>query len=216
ISFHQGELLVLCIQKTNKWITGVVAAGCNYYFCYFAGGQQRIRYCSKDGETLWDCCVPHGLCVETAVFACSTEEGNECRLFALAYKHNCYPYLMECVPVDGAFCPALCCSCRPKPPCPEPKVCEDLLESVALMQTALSHILSTEGEKLQKVVSATDDVDTLLEVNQTVSRTLTDATFLEQVLYHKLELINDICSACKPEKVNPCDRCKPEQEDNCI
>lgn len=134
-------------------------------------------------------------------------------MFALASKHHCYPYLLECVPVEGAFSPELCCLCKPKPPCPDRKLCEDLLESIAMAQMALSDILSAEGEKLQRVIASTDDPDTLLEVNQAVNRTIVNTTFLEQILFHKLELIQEICGPCKSE--GPCNSLEPEPEGCC-
>ena len=150
--------------------------------------------------------------MDAAVFAYSPKEGGECCLYVLASKQDCYPYILECVPVSGTFCPGLCCNFKPKPPCPEPKPCEDLLESVALAQMALSNILNAEAEKLQKAIAATDDPATLLEVNQAVNRTVVNATFLEQVLYQKLELIQEICEPCKSDSCSPLD---PESRDVC-
>ena len=45
----------------------------------------------------------------------------------------------------------------------------DLIQSVALEETALSHILNAEGEKLQKIMSF-DDIapDTVLMANRSV------------------------------------------------
>ena len=52
----------------------------------------------------------------------------------------------------------------------------------------LAHILNAEGEKLQKAVEIADNICELLEINQSVNKTITKITFLEQVLYAKLEL----------------------------
>ncbi|MEG1275192.1 MAG: hypothetical protein RSD27_05825, partial [Ruthenibacterium sp.] len=43
----------------------------------------------------------------------------------------------------------------------------DIIESVALEQTGLSHILNAEGEKIQAVVAA-GTVDEMLQVNKSV------------------------------------------------
>ena len=50
----------------------------------------------------------------------------------------------------------------------------DLIQSVALEETALSHILNAEGEKLQKIMSF-DDIapDTVLMANRSVKLRLT-------------------------------------------
>ncbi|MEG2310889.1 MAG: hypothetical protein RSB76_02760 [Clostridia bacterium] len=71
----------------------------------------------------------------------------------------------------------------------------DLIESVALEETALSHILNAEGEKLQAViampgVSATD----LLTVNCSVQKMVNSITRLENVLQGKIEIFS--CEIC--------------------
>ena len=213
VSIKDDEGLVTCVQKTHQWVTGAVAAGDCYFYCYLAEGKQMIRYRSRSGKVLWECCIPRGLYVDTAVFAYSPKKGGECCLYVLASKHDCYPYILECVPASGAFCPGLCCKCTPKPPCPEPKPCEDLLESVALAQMALSNILNAEAEKLQIAIATSDDPDTILEVNQAVNRAVVNATFLEQVLYQKLELIQEICEPCKSE--SSCSPLEPGSKDVC-
>ena len=66
----------------------------------------------------------------------------------------------------------------------------DLLESIALQETALSHILNAEGEKIQAVV-AMECVcpNDLLAVNESVCCTLNTAKDFEQVLYDKLNTL---------------------------
>ncbi|MFV0314313.1 MAG: hypothetical protein ACK5I7_04325 [Anaerotignum sp.] len=70
----------------------------------------------------------------------------------------------------------------------------DVIESVALEQTALSHILNAEGEKIQKVVflaTSTADVAAVLAVNQSVNSMVNSITRLEMLLQSKLELFSD-------------------------
>lgn len=70
----------------------------------------------------------------------------------------------------------------------------DVIESVALEQTALSHILNAEGEKIQKVVflaTSTADVAAVLAVNQSVTSMVNSITRLEMLLQSKLELFSD-------------------------
>ena len=50
----------------------------------------------------------------------------------------------------------------------------DLIESIALEETALSHILNAEGEKLQKVLAMEDvSLNQILDVNETVMNMVT-------------------------------------------
>lgn len=68
----------------------------------------------------------------------------------------------------------------------------DLIESIALEETALSHVLNAEGEKIQKVI-AMDGVSLseILEANETVTNMVTTVNDLEHTLHAKLSLITD-------------------------
>lgn len=73
----------------------------------------------------------------------------------------------------------------------------DIIESVALEETALSHILNAEGEKLQAVIAITNvDADTLLATNKSVKAMVDAVTRLEVVLQSKLALFEDCI--CEP------------------
>ena len=66
----------------------------------------------------------------------------------------------------------------------------DLLESIALEETALSHILNAEGEKLQRVIGMECvDFCQLMEVNESVANMVAVVSGLEQALKDKLEFI---------------------------
>ncbi|MEF9939764.1 MAG: hypothetical protein RR225_04415 [Clostridium sp.] len=65
----------------------------------------------------------------------------------------------------------------------------DLIESVALQETGLSHILNAEGEKIQAFVAMPGVTsDQLLAVNASVQATVDAVTKLEMVLQSKLNL----------------------------
>lgn len=82
---------------------------------------------------------------------------------------------------------------------------QDLIQSIALMETSLSHILNAEGEKIQKAIAISDSISCLLKVNESVKETLTQVTHLEQVLFSKLELASKMKHQCDEE-------CKKESE----
>lgn len=71
------------------------------------------------------------------------------------------------------------------------------IESIALIETALSHILNAEGEKLQKGISCANYVYELIELNNSIEKTITKVTNLEIQLSDKLsslkELVNNQC-----------------------
>ncbi len=72
----------------------------------------------------------------------------------------------------------------------------DLIESIALEETALSHILNAEGEKLQAVINAETPptIDELLAINKSVECMVKAITQLEMVLKSKLDVF-----ACNDE-----------------
>lgn len=65
----------------------------------------------------------------------------------------------------------------------------DIIESIALQETGLSHILNAEGEKIQKAVAMSTTADELLAVNQSVASMINAITRLEMMLQSKLELL---------------------------
>ncbi|MDR2940559.1 MAG: hypothetical protein LBV08_09600 [Clostridiales bacterium] len=64
----------------------------------------------------------------------------------------------------------------------------DLIESVALQEVALSHILNAEGEKMQAIISSNATQEELFAMNDSVSKLVSSATRLEMILQAKLEL----------------------------
>ena len=70
-------------------------------------------------------------------------------------------------------------------------------------ETAISHILNAEGEKIQKVLTLHNcDSKDILEVNKSVQDTIDKITDLETILKAKLDLIVPILDECdkKPPK----------------
>ncbi|MGL4992055.1 MAG: hypothetical protein ACRC57_13000 [Sarcina sp.] len=71
----------------------------------------------------------------------------------------------------------------------------DLLESIALEETGLSHIINAEGEKIQAVIAMSKnstDATNLLAVNQSVQETLKVISKIEMLLQYKLELASKL------------------------
>ena len=81
-----------------------------------------------------------------------------------------------------------------------------LLQSIALEEAAISHILNAEGEKIQKVLSLHScDCTDILEVNKSVQETIDKITQLEVVLKAKLDLIVPLLEDCCEKKKHPKD-----------
>lgn len=71
----------------------------------------------------------------------------------------------------------------------------NLIESIALQQAALSHILNAEGEKIQKILKVCTCNEEIFKVNESVKEVLNAVTHLEHLLVTKLELVS--CKLCK-------------------
>lgn len=68
----------------------------------------------------------------------------------------------------------------------------DVIESVALQQTALAHILNAEGEKLQRIIGFQEiSYEKILAANKSVESMVGAITRLEMLLQSKLALFED-------------------------
>lgn len=164
-----------------------------------------------------------GLPVISAMLSdpCKAQKGGH-DLLLLGDKRGCYPHLFRVrlskkisdslCPCNRELCFEKCCEkkcCEKKCPdksecnkCEEPCACGDILESIALQEAALAHILNAEGEKLQRAVGESSDIHELLSVNKSVQTTLQNVTQLEKVLVTKLEALGDIC--CFRDEIERC------------
>lgn len=80
----------------------------------------------------------------------------------------------------------------------------DMIQSVALEETALSHILNAEGEKIQKVVAMPDVTpEVLLATNKSVESMVNAVTRLEMILQSKLTAFGDCL--CEKEEAADAD-----------
>lgn len=76
----------------------------------------------------------------------------------------------------------------------------DAIESVALMEAALSHILNAEGEKIQAAIGTlegqttpiVDNTEDLIRINQSVENMVSTITLLEGLLQKKLSKSLDV------------------------
>ncbi len=194
----------------SAWNTGAVSVAPSYLVVKLQNTKQLI--CVYDGASTLLCKyeVPCSYIIEAIVFSpCTLHSSRQANFYLLATKNGCYPYLLkfslpcceaDICPCNYAICHRCCKECPPTP-CPRPEdVCADLLESIALIEAALSHILNAEGEKLQKVISTTDDLDQILCFNKSVQETITKVTRLEVILLDKLATIKECCCLCEDDK----------------
>lgn len=177
--------------------------------CYYEGCRQIIEVHSPGCQESIVLCIPkeHRL---VGMASCFCKHKGDCRFCVLLSKGCSHEFILGEYRVCFSQKPIeLCCPCRPAPgPCPPPCPPEpncggsyEVMHSIALEEAGLAHILNAEGEKIQKAVAISDNIEQLICVNESVKRTLTQVTLLEGMLYSKLEALvscNDFCHAKSP------------------
>lgn len=195
----RGDALILSSVCFLPDIALCIVRECKLYFALLAGGNMVTETELPTG------CLIQAMLVDPC--GCTAKS---CGLLLLTNKHGCYPYLLRAV-LEGEACRGIypcsqgnCCTCKKTCcPCPESS-CTDILESIALQEAAIAHILNAEGEKLQKAVEVSSSPGELLKINESIQKTILYATHLEQVLFSKLDTLQDICcieefSFCPPQ-----------------
>lgn len=96
----------------------------------------------------------------------------------------------NCCCKNTCRCIAVCC-CENRTKHCTCAIC-DVVESVALIEAALAHILNAEGEKIQKAVGVASNIGELLEVNNSVNKTILNAIELENAMLAKLKAVSEL------------------------
>lgn len=136
-------------------------------------------YAQCCGEILFQCALPPG-CRCRAI--CGVPCCGEIRVLTYCYKNQ-----LQIFRGTRPRCDQPLCTGNPPPP-PRCGSCS-IIQSVALEQAALSHILNAEGEKIQRAVCLSTNICDLLKVNASVNETISRVIELEQVLLKKLTLV---------------------------
>ncbi|MGB9812096.1 MAG: hypothetical protein ACPLRZ_02005 [Thermovenabulum sp.] len=68
----------------------------------------------------------------------------------------------------------------------------DVIQSIALEEAALAHILNAEGEKIQKVVEIASDTEEIIKIQESVVDVLQAVIKKEMLLQFKLEKVADL------------------------
>jgi hypothetical protein len=100
----------------------------------------------------------------------SDEDCKRCHISNKPVKPHCNPY----------------CKC-----CPTTKsqAVTDIIESIALEETELAHIINVESEKMQKRIALATNMDELISLDTSVKDTLTSIIKIQILLQFKLEQI---------------------------
>lgn len=159
-----------------------------------------IQLINSKLEIVRFCSFPNADRVEGAVLEPGSSQCGPCVICFLVTRRGKYPYLLHCALAQACIRQPRC-PCNFLPCCNGEEIDSDGLddficsfpgtldcstESIAQTETSLSHILNDEGEKLQKSIASTANVQTLLAINKSVRDTLICTTHLEQTLFQKL------------------------------
>ena len=88
-----------------------------------------------------------------------------------------------------------------------------ILTSIALEETALSHIMNAEGEKIQYILEQCTDANKVIEINESVSDTLDRVIDLQLILKNKMRLAEKFVDTKPAQKCccKCCCKCKALQ-----
>lgn len=175
--------------------------------------QQLLQIFFKDGTKIKEITLPNYFSVRSLLYQPCTCETAHLDFFGTT--GGCYPQVarepitahelgFEPCFCNEQICEKICC-----PPVHSNPV-DDVLESIALVESALSHILNAQGEELQKVVAESVSIEEMLYANEKVNETITKVTHLEMLLHNKLEALTKLCpceDVCSPQS------CKESLED---
>jgi hypothetical protein len=129
---------------------------------------------------------------ESAVYCITLQGVYEPTAVDVAVKGGPTPAQKEEDALCGPSCVVVPCKVTP---C---QAIVDLLESIALQEAGLTHIINAEGEKIQAALAIENvSIDDLIVINQSVSDTLVKVIKMEMLLEFKLEEINRFeCPNC--------------------
>lgn len=196
-------------QRIN--IAALVQCECRVC-CYYEGCRQLMKIQSPCNCESIEICIPKECRIVGIVPCGCNQHCKKCCFCVLLSKVCSHEFVLVeyCVEFSHEAMEH-CCSCPcptppcPHPPCPKPPKphcggCYEIMHSIALEEAGISHILNAEGEKIQKAVAVSDNIEELICVNESVKRTLTQVTLLEGMLYSKLEALVRCDDGCYPKK----------------
>ncbi|MFI3250465.1 MAG: hypothetical protein R3Y07_05835, partial [Eubacteriales bacterium] len=154
VVYHKESGTTTSLPSLQGMVTCVVAICPAYLVVTRIGSAQTIHTLWQDGTSLKEQTLTDSPAILDLIFNPCSGSLKVDKLEFFLRNQRCYPHLCE-LPVtshDLGFTPCLCnkklCSC-----CGGGASVNDVLESVALVEAALSHILNAEGEKLQKIIA---------------------------------------------------------------
>lgn len=155
------------------------------------GKHQVLHHFFDTGEKIFQTTLPEDIAIQGMAY-------NGCcqgRLDLLLRERACYSKMcsLAVTAYELGFEPCICNHkiCHHSCPCLSNPI-DEVIESIALVEASLSHILNAQGEELQKVVAGEYSLEEMLQVNGQVNKTICKVTQLERVLCGKLEELKEL------------------------
>lgn len=202
--FKDGKYIIK-YQNCNAYITSVFSLSPYYYITLISNNHQYVYGFNNANTLVYEEKLCPNYVIKSIIFT-PISESSEWYFNIFALKNDCYAFsekiqvtanTLGFMPVSCNFDIATSDGCTPSTSC-DPIA--DFVESIALIEASLAHILNAEGEKIQYAVAQETDMDTILCVNKSVTKTIVQVTHLEQVLHGILETLSEqgICfdSSC--------------------
>lgn len=224
-----GQIVRILKEINTGSFSSVLAISPYFAVVQICEHTQNIDIFSFDGDLIKSYKFSSTFIIEDVIFdPYSEKEEGKINIIILARKHNSCPNLFKCT-IESCDMNLHTCNfecCRKPNKCE--KECEkdkdrcvcDLIESIALVEASIAHILNAEGEKIQKAVKIARNVCELIEIDKSVNKTITNITFLEQVLFAKLQTVTCLEPECEDEECDcRCERdccdCRCERDFDC-
>lgn len=77
----------------------------------------------------------------------------------------------------------------PQKPLSKEQVISDIIESIALEETALAHIINAQAEKIQRAIECEGDLGDLIRIDAAISDVLKNVIKIQMLLQFRLEEI---------------------------
>lgn len=175
-----------CLQKFHVLDTNITAIAyihCKIIIAYSIDNQAFIATISKSRNLCNPCFIENNITINAIMSNCI-------KTYLLVTKCKCYNYIYM-IDYNKKYNQRDCYCYR------KHNSKNDIIESIALIEASLAHILNAEGEKIQKAVKKHKNLCELLSINNSVTDTINKVTLLEQVLLNKLEIASSQCDEKK-------------------
>ena len=196
ISKRDGRIRIMC-EGCEKGYIGVLSIAPFHAVVRQNENAESVIFYSNECRQVRCLSIPSEYRVKDLIFnPCRKPDRPELEILLLVTKCGEGMLILRCTvkacEMDLDRCNYEVCNAECSEGKPGQCIC-DVLESIALVEAALAHMLNAEGEKLQKGVQITDNICDLLELNKSANKMLINVTQLEFLLYSKLQALSDLC-----------------------